>query len=357
MTNIINGCFGLNLDFLKTSGHSSGNRYAFIVVALILGLLVLQELINGVIFNWVLGLARKARNQILIKMLQAFHKPVRVLVILIGFYIIMRFLPLSIQADAIFLIIFRSLLIIIISWGFYRFCDAESLISDEFKDKMSVDPILVPMLSKVLRFIIVALAIVLVAKEWGFDVNGFVAGLGLGGLALALAAKDMLANIFAGIVILMEKPFTIGERISSGKAQGIVEDISFRSTKIRAADQSLITVPNSLLGNEAIVNLSRMERRKVAFYIGLAPDTEGTKVQVIIEKLRDLLRSHPGLQPDTSNVVFDSFNANSLDILVTYYTVTTSGDELQNIKQDINLKLRDIIAGEGTALAVPTQNA
>ena len=348
---------GLNTlkNILPSSGGSALMRDAFISLVIIVGFLILEELINGVVFNWVSKLLRKADNRTMDSILQAFHKPIRAFVILLGVYLTLRFLPLSVRADISFLILFRSMVIIIVCWGFYRFCASESLISEDAKKRMSFDPILIPLLSKVLRFIIVALAIVLVANEWGFNVSGFVAGLGLGGLAFALAAKDMLANIFAGVVILMEKPFTIGERISSGKAQGVVEDISFRSTRIRAGDQSLITVPNSLLGNDTIINFSRMDRRKVAFYIGLAPDTDGPAVQNVINNIRELLQIHPGLQPDNPTVVFDSFNANSLDILITYYTITTNGDELQGIKQDINLKIREIVAGQGIKLAVPTQ--
>jgi len=340
-----------------SSGGSGFIRDAFIALVIIIGFLLLEELLNLVIFKWVSKLLRKTNNETMDNMVRAFRKPIRAFVIILGVYMTLRFLPFSVRTDLTFLILFRSLMIIIVCWGFYRFSGADSLISEDLKRRISIDPILIPMLSKVLRFIIVALAIVLIANEWGFNVNGFVAGLGLGGLAFALAAKDMLANIFAGIVILLEKPFTIGERISAGKAQGVVEDISFRSTRIRATDQSLITVPNSLLGNEAIINLSRMNSRKVSFYLGLVPDTEGLKVQKLVERIREMLESYSGLQPGNSKVSFDAFNANSLDILITYYTITTSGDELQGIKQDINLRIRDIVAGEGIALAVPNQSA
>ncbi|MGE5389840.1 MAG: mechanosensitive ion channel family protein [Deltaproteobacteria bacterium] len=342
-------------NLLGSGGTSVIMKDAIMALAIIIGFLLLEELINGLVFNWMSRLLRKANNQTMENMIKAFHKPVRAFVILLGIYFTLRYLPFSEQADIAFLTIFRSLLIIIVCWGFYSFCDTNFLISEDLKTRISLDPILIPFLSKILRFVVVALAIVLVANEWGFNVNGFVAGLGLGGFAFALAAKDMLANIFAGVVILMEKPFTIGERISAGKVQGTVEEISFRSTRIRAGDQSLITVPNSMLGNEAITNLSRMNRRKVTFFIGLSPDTNGEKVQVIIEKIRQMLMAYPGLEKDNSTVSFDSFNGSSLDILITYYTVTTSGDELQGIKQNINIKVRDIVLGEGAALAVPTQ--
>lgn len=329
---------------------------ALMALVIIVGFLLLEELINGYVFNWVSKWLRKANNQTMENMIHAFHKPVRAFIILLGVYFTLRYLPLSIKADIAFLAIFRSLLIIIVCWGFYRFSDTDFLIAEDLKARVSLDPILIPLLSKVLRFIIVALALVLVANEWGFNVNGFVAGLGLGGFAFALAAKDMLANIFAGIVILMEKPFTIGERISTGKVQGTVEDISFRSTRIRAGDQSLIIVPNALLGNEAITNLSRMARRKVSFYIALSSETNGAKVNAIIEKIRQELKSYPGLQGDNATVSLDSFNGNSLDILITYYTETTNGEELQEIKQNINLRIRDIVYAEGVTLGIPTQN-
>ncbi|NLW92186.1 MAG: mechanosensitive ion channel family protein [Syntrophomonadaceae bacterium] len=342
-------------NLLGSSSASTITKEAIVALAIIIGFITLEEIINGFVYNWVSRSLKKTNNQSMDNLLNAFHKPVQAFVIILGIYLTLRYLPFSAQADLAFLTIFRSSLIIIVCWGLYRFCDIDFIIAEDLKNRMSLDPILIPLLSKILRFIIIALAIVLVANEWGFNVNGFVAGLGLGGFAFALAAKDMLANIFAGVVILMEKPFTVGERITTGKVQGIVEDISFRSTRIRAGDQSLVTVPNSLLGNEAITNLSRMDRRKVSFYIGLASDTNGAKVQVVIEKIRQMLMAYPGLQADNSTVSFDSFNGNSLDILITYYTETTNNDELQAIKQNINLKIRDIVSSESVSLAVLTK--
>ncbi|MFP3359363.1 mechanosensitive ion channel family protein, partial [Planococcus sp. SIMBA_143] len=126
------------------------------------------------------------------------------------------------------------------------------------KYNVKIDHILIPFFSKALRLIIVAIGISVIAQEFEYDINGFVAGLGIGGLAFALAAKDALANLFGGIIIITEKPFTIGDWIKTPSVEGTIEDISFRSTKVRTFAQALVTVPNATLSNEAITNWSKM---------------------------------------------------------------------------------------------------
>src|SRR5699024_6731493 len=127
-----------------------------------------------------------------------------------------------------------------------------------------IDEILVSFLSRALQFIIIAMAISIVLQEFDYHIGGLITGLGIGGLAISLAAKDALANLFGGVVIVTEKPFTINDWIMTPSVEGTVEDISFRSTKVRTFDQALVVVPNATLANEAITNWSKMGKRRIS---------------------------------------------------------------------------------------------
>lgn len=216
-----------------------------------------------------------------------------------------------------------------------------------------IDKILIPFLSKILKFIVLALAFVAIASTWGYDVNGFIAGLGLGGLAFALAAKDLLANIFSGIIVITDKPFSIGDWIKTSEIEGTVEDINFRSTKIRAFDQALVTVPNSNLVNAPIINYTKRTMRKITFQLKVRYDTPAYKLKTCIDKIETFLRSHPQVDQNSIMVKFDSFGDSGLELFLHFFTTTIVWKEYLAIKQDINLKIMEVLESEGVAFGLP----
>lgn len=169
----------------------------------------------------------------------------------------------------------------------------------EERFNIDIDDLLIPFLSKALRFVIVAISISIIAQEFDYDVGGFVAGLGLGGLAFALAAKDAIGNLFGGIVIITEKPFTIGDWIKTDSVEGTVEDITFRSTRVRTFADALVTVPNATLANESIINWSEMGKRQITFDLRLTYDTPRDKVERVVEQIDLLLKNHSGIDQET----------------------------------------------------------
>lgn len=282
-------------------------------------------------------------------------KPIRWCILLGGLYIVGLYLPLGPGLDLLLRKLFRSLLVVLVCWALYELSGNESLLSWELLEKLKVDSILVPFFAKVVRIFIVSLAIIMIAHEWGYDANGFIAGLGLGGLAFALAAKDALANIFGGVVILLEKPFSIGDWVYTPSVEGVVEDISFRSTRFRTFAQALITVPNSTLAGEPITNWSRMGKRRVSFYVGISYMTPPDRITAFMDEIRALLQSHSGVHPETIQVVFEKFEDSSLSILVYYFTNTTVWGEHQVVKEDINLAILRIAETQNISLAFPTR--
>lgn len=287
------------------------------------------------------------------QLIHAVIRPVRYMIFLLGIYSALVYLPLSTEADLFVSKIFRSALIIIISCGASNIAGNESFLSLEFRDRLRLDKILVTFFLKVIKFVIWALAIVLIAHEWNYDVNGFIAGLGLGGLAFALAAKDALANIFGGIVIIMEKPFSIGDWVQTPDVDGTVEEISFRSTRFRTSDQALVTVPNSNLSNKPITNQSRMGKRLTKFTLCIDYAGPREKIENCLNEMRQYLKNNPAVHPQTVMVNLDSINVSGLDILFYFYTNTTDWGEYQSIKESINYHLMDILADNNIPLASP----
>ncbi len=345
------------LSNLAVSLFNTENLTPVIVaLSIFLVFLLFRKVFTRYIFTWLLKLTDRTSNKLDDTLLLAFEKPIRTLLIILGVYLALLYLPLSPGLDAFFSRVFRSLLIILIAWGFYDLCGRDSMLSKELKDKLNMDSMLIRFFSNAIRFIIIALAIVIIAQEWDYDVNGFIAGLGLGGLAFALAAKEALANIFGGIVIIMEKPFIIGDWIAIPGVEGVVENITFRSTQIRSFSQALITIPNSTLASEAITNHTRMGKRRISFYLGLTRNTPRSKVEKCVGRIKQMLVEHPGIHPETILVSFEVFNESSLDIFIYCFTNTTVWSEYLEVRQDVNLKIMGILEDGDISLAFPSRS-
>lgn len=179
-------------------------------ILIVIGFLVLKKLFIGQVFRFFRFLSSKTRTTLDNKIVEAFEKPLSFLFICLGFFLATVVIPFPNEVSTVFFLIFRSVVIMSISWGLYNLA-SETFLLEAFTRKFELDRILVPFFSKITRFVIVALAFTIIIQEWGYNIQGFIAGLGLGGLAFALAAKDTVSNIFAGIVVIVDKPFSIGD--------------------------------------------------------------------------------------------------------------------------------------------------
>lgn len=331
-----------------------------IALVIFLVFMIIRTIFVKYIYKLLHKATRKTQTNLDEKILLAFEKPLKALFLILGIYFATIYLlsELGVEVSTIsqFRLILRSSLIILIGWGCYNLTTPHSVLYEELSQKynLKVDKILFPFLSKVLRVVIIMLVISIVASEWNFDVNGFVTGLGIGGLAFALAAKDALANIFGGLVIILDKPFSIGDWIQTTQVEGIVEDISFRSTKIRTFGKALVTVPNSILANEAIKNWTRRGLRKIDFTLGVTYDTPKEKIQNCVRKIKDMLIQHPQIDNERIIVNFDKFNDSSLDIFLYFFTYQTEWNKYLDVKEDINYRIMDILEGEGVSVAFPS---
>ncbi len=165
----------------------------------------------------------------------------------------------------------------------------------------------------------IVLASFMVLRIWGFDITGLIAGLGIGGLALSLAAQDTFSNLLGGLTIMTDRSFAIGDFISTPDVEGVVEAIHFRSTKVRTLTQFLVTVPNKLLSNNTVTNLSRIEKRRVRFTVYLEHGTRADQVRRLMEALKERLKAREAVIDDTVLVSLQGLTANALEVLVQCY--------------------------------------
>ncbi|MCY8278221.1 small-conductance mechanosensitive channel protein MscY, partial [Bacillus inaquosorum] len=208
-----------------------------ISLAILLVFLILRKLFTRYFFNLLFNLTNRPKTEIFKQVVLAFDKPARWFFVALGLFLAIRYSPFLDEQMPVISKIYRSLIVALLCWGLCNLTATSSFIFHKVNQRfeLDMDDILAPFLSKLLRFVIIALSVSVIAQEFNYDVNGFVAGLGLGGLAFALAAKDTISNFFGGIIIITEKPFTIGDWVETSTVTGSVEDITFRSTRFRTA--------------------------------------------------------------------------------------------------------------------------
>lgn len=292
------------------------------------------------------------------KISYGFRKPLRMTLAVTGVYVALTACPAvwsNATAAGAFIRCYRSFLVLAFTWGFYRMADRVELNGTAFAKKLDlqIDEALLPVLSGALRFILVSLAVLIVAQEWNFSISGLVAGLGLGGLAFALAAKDMLANLFGGLVILLDHPFSIGDWIKTGSVEGTVEDLNFRSVKIRTTEQAIVTVPNSLVASAPVENYSRMGKRRVEFTLTAAYGSEPDRIHACAARIRDLLAGCEDVENDTFSAALSGIGGSGPCLSVYYHTKTADYAEYLRVREKIYYEILRVLQEESVSLANP----
>ncbi len=215
------------------------------------------------------------------------------------------------------------------------------------------DDVLLPLIRDAVKVVLWIFTTLVIVQVWGFNITTLLAGLGIGGLAVAFAAQETISNVFGSVTVLMDKPFSVGDWVKIDDVEGVVEEVGMRSTRIRTFYKSQITLPNSKITSSVIENFTRMPMRRVRMHLGLAYWSTPQQVNEFVIGARDLLGSHKGIDPETTAVFFESFGASDLAILVQYFTPTVDWKEHQAIRQDINLKLLLLAKRIGVDFAYP----
>jgi len=217
----------------------------------------------------------------------------------------------------------------------------------------SLDDHLYPIVRKTLRILLVIVALFYTLRWLGIDITPLVAGVGVGGIALAFAAQKILGDLFGGISIFTSKPFKIGDTIKTVDGQGIVEEIGLRATTIRSIDGTLLVIPNSKISADTIENVTNRNTRKEVAILGLTYDTSVAKMNKAKEIVEEIIKKTKSLGKEY-HIFFDQFNNSSLDLRVVYWIEEVDYGKYVKIKDSINMKIKEKFEKAGIEFAYPT---
>lgn len=209
--------------------------------------------------------------------------------------------------------------------------------------------------TSILQAFVILIAVAIILDILGYNINGVLTGLGLGGLSFALAGQDIVSNLFGGIIISTERPFEIGDWVKTVDVEGTVEDIGLRCTKIRTLDDALTIVPNQKFTSTAITNWSRLNRRLVCFTLGLEYQTTPQVMQNIVDDLKKMLTLHTDIDNETIQVRFMEFNASSMDIYIQCYAHITNLMDFRALREELNFSILKIMQDHGASMAFPSR--
>ena len=217
-----------------------------------------------------------------------------------------------------------------------------------------MDDQLIPFIIEIARIMIYIFAIfIIMGNVFNVNIAALATGLGIGGIALAMASKESLENLLGSFTIFFDRPFTVGDVVTVGSITGSVEKVGFRSTRIRTFDKSLVTLPNKKMIDAELDNLGMRPVRRVKFNVGLTYETSSDQIKAIVSDIQEMINNHPKTN-QSGKVRFQEFGSSSLDVMVMYYVNSPRWDDLIDVKEDINYKIMEIIKKHKSDFAFPS---
>ena len=285
-----------------------------------------------------------------------FYKPLKSFFVILGIYI--GFMVLKLPADifAVITKIFKICVILLATKGFSNLFDSNSESFAKLREKLNFDgnDTTINFFSKVAKALIYIIAGFILITELGYNLGGLATGLGISSVVIALAAQDIAKSFLAGISIISDRPFEIGDYITVGDLSGTVEDITFRTTRIRNADDQVIVLPNSVLTDNNIINSSK--RYFISIVLTLELDTPLEKVTQLTENIKLALTTHPQVINETVKVFFETISADGIDLSIDLKTSALEYVDYLKFKEEINYTLLDMVNQAKIGLAYPSQS-
>ena len=316
---------------------------------------VVVKMLYWIFSNVIRRLTSKTKTNLDDVLIDKLEKPLTYLVLILGYWISIHYLFFKEEVELALENVAYFLLVIDVTAILSRIVDAlitEIIMPISEKSDSSFDNQLIPVIQKGVRSIIWILGIIIGLDNIGFDITAMIAGLGIGGLALALAAQDSVKNIFAGIMIFLDKPFRIKDRIQVDGFDGIVEEVGLRSTRLRTLEGRIVTIPNSRFTDNSVTNVTSQPTLKVKLNLGLTYDTDEVQMQKAIDILEDIVKNQEAITDDYA-AGFNGFGDFSLNILFIYYVKPDS--HWLDTQTLVNKEVLRRFNKEGLEFAFPTQ--
>ena len=327
--------------------------------AIAVGILILSFVVVKMLYwifsNVIRRLTSKTKTNLDDVLINKLEKPLTYLILILGYWISIHYLVFKVEVEIVLEKAAYFLLVLDVTAILSRIVDAlisEVIMPITEKSESSFDNQLIPVIQKGLRSIIWVLGIIIGLDNIGFDITAMIAGLGIGGLALALAAQDSVKNIFAGIMIFLDKPFRIKDRIQVDGFDGTVEEVGLRSTRLRTLEGRIVTIPNSRFTDNSVTNVTSQPTLKVKLNLGLTYDTDEVQMQKAIDILEDIVKDQEAITDDYA-AGFNGFGDFSLNILFIYYVKPDS--HWLDTQTLVNKEILRRFNKEGLEFAFPTQ--
>jgi MscS family membrane protein len=346
----------LSEELFALAYFGNTDKQYLILIILIIGSLAFGKLVYLVFKNVFKILAKKTKSEFDDLLVSVLERPLLLLIVLIGFYV--GYIQLTLPDDVEFFFdhVTKTLLTIAVVWFIIKLIDEviEHYITPMIESsETDLDDHLVPLLKKLVNTTLVVIAVLIILSNFGVNVSSAVAGLGIGGLAVALAAQESLKNILAGITILADKPFKLGEWIEVDKFQGTVVEIGLRSTKLKTATGDLVTVPNSMIVSIPVTDYSRYKTKKIILLVSLAYDTPAAKIEKAKETIREHIEKAEKVVKESIEVTFVKISTSSLDIDARFEISTNNAAIIGKIKDSLNLNIKKSFEKEKISIAYP----
>ncbi|ACY16993.1 mechanosensitive ion channel family protein [Haliangium ochraceum] len=331
-------------------------KYGMIVLLFFVAWLVKSAVVT-ILGRYMRRITRHPRLRYLDRLVEHAQGPIGALTMALVFSIALPYLLLPGQAARVADFALELLITFAAVWLAYRLIDVVSdfLAARAATTDSKLDDQLVPLVTKVLKLLVVVIGGIFILQNRGVNVGSLLAGLGIGGLAVALAAKDTLANFFGSLMIFIDKPFQVGDWVVVDSTEGVIEEVGFRTSRVRTFYNSLVTVPNALVTNSMVDNYGARRFRRYKTTLGLAYDTPPAKIEAFCEGVRALIARTPGMRTDFYMVEFTGFGASALELLVYSFMDTPTWNEELRTRSNLNLDIMRLAHDLGVSFAFPTQ--
>ena len=351
----------MDLEILTTNLFGNTlKEYLFFVAIILIGL-IFKKLLSKYLSNLLYKIIGEKGNNVGIdKFDELLTKPIGFFIMLCVFYFGFNYLEFPSFIDNNFQNIFSKLFTLIFIYAVFKiFLKVIDYIGLILKQRAALtenkmDDQLIPFATEIGRILVVIFALFFVlGNVFGINITALATGLGIGGIAIAMASKESLENLLGSFTIFFDRPFTVGDVVKAGNVTGMVEKVGFRSTRIKTFDKSVVTVPNKKMIDAELDNLGLRPVRRVKFHVGLTYSTTTEQIKKIVSEIQEMINSHEKTNEE-GKVRFQEFGASSLDILILYYVNSPKWEDLIDVKEDINYKIMDIVKKHNSDFAFPS---
>lgn len=336
-------------SWIELAQTSPWMRYLF-AAAIVIVSFIIKKIFNHFAHRYIKNFTAKTKSKYDDLVVNAIIPPAEATIIAIGLYFALYICKVP-KIDSAITVGISALLV----WMAVRLTD---IVIVFIKDRMHEDAYLLqflPYIRRILQSFVSIAGVIFVAQNMGINVGSLLAGLGIGGVAVALATQDMLGNFFGSLMILIDRPFKIGDWVQSGEIEGVVEHIGLRSTSIRTWDKSLLNLPNKHLSGSTINNWSRMDKRRVKQTLSLTYNTPPDTLKRYVQGVEDILRNNAAVHQEFMMVKFTSFGDSALEILVYYFTTSIDWVTHTDVREANNLAFLRLAEQLQVEFAFPTR--